>query len=317
MTAYANTPECHTMTRSYVLLFLLGAIWGASFLLIKVGTTEIAPLTFALLRVSIGAATTAVVLAIGRKRLPRDGRVWGHLAVMGLFGIGVPYAAISWGTQYIPSSLSAILNGMMPIFTFLVVVIMGSERFTLRRLIGVILGFAGTSVLVLPQLTSGGIQASVLGSLAVILAALSYAVAVVYAKRHVSHLPYEIATFGQLALAALMLLPLAIVEPSWRAAVTMRSVGSLLFLGTVSTALAYLIYYRLIREAGATFTSLVTYISPPFGVFWGRLILDEAITVNVIAALGLILVGLLLVRTAPRFSAGTSRGLPREIPANT
>jgi drug/metabolite transporter (DMT)-like permease len=124
-------------------------------------------------------------------------------------------------------------------------------------------------------------------------------------------------TFGQLALAALMLLPLAIVEPSWRAAVTMRSVGSLLFLGTVSTALAYLIYYRLIREAGATFTSLVTYISPPFGVFWGRLILHEPITVNVVVALALILVGLLLVRAAPRSTARTSRGLAQERPANT
>jgi drug/metabolite transporter (DMT)-like permease len=173
MAVYAIRPEeCHTMTGSYVLLYLLGAIWGASFLLIKIGTAEIAPMTFALLRVSIGAVTTAIVLAIGRQRLPRIGRIWGHMAVMGLFGIGVPYAAISWGTQYIPSSLSAILNGMMPIFTFLVVVTMGSERFTLRRLIGVILGFAGTAVLVLPQLSRGGIQASVLGSLAVILAAV-------------------------------------------------------------------------------------------------------------------------------------------------
>lgn len=288
------------LSSNYVLLILLGAIWGASFLLIKIGISEIAPMTFALLRIAIGAVTTAIVLAIGRQRLPRDRRVWGHLAVMGLLGIGIPYAAISWGTQYIPSSLSAILNGMMPIFTFLVVVIMGSEQFTFRRLIGVILGFGGTTVLVLPQLTTGGLQTSVLGSLAVILAALSYAVAAVYAKQHVSHLPYQIATFGQLALAALILLPLAIAEPSWRADVTMRSVGALLFLGTVSTALAYLIYYRLIRQAGATFTSLVTYISPPFGVFWGRLILDEPITWNVLVALGLILVGLVLVRLPPR-----------------
>ncbi|MHB1317787.1 MAG: DMT family transporter [Anaerolineae bacterium] len=300
------------LTSNYALLILLGAIWGASFLLIKIGISEIAPMTFALLRIAIGALTTAIVLAFGRQRLPRERRVWGHLAVMGLLGIGVPYAAISWGTQYIPSSLSAILNGMMPIFTFLVVVIMGSERFTLRRLLGVILGFAGTTVLVLPQLAAGGLQASVLGSLAVILAALSYAVAAVYAKQHVSHLPYQIATFGQLALAALILLPLAIAEPSWRADVTMRSVGALLFLGTVSTALAYLIYYRLIRQAGATFTSLVTYISPPFGVFWGRLILDEPITWNVLAALGLILVGLLLVRLPPRRSAAPSLPVAEE-----
>ena len=256
-------------------------------------------MTFALLRVSIGAVTTAIVLAIGRQRLPRRGKVWGHLAVMGLLGIGLPYAAISWGTQYIASSLSAILNGMMPIFTFLVVVVMGSERFTFKRLVGVILGFAGTAVLVLPQLTSGGVQAS--------------------RARIVGGRPRGAELCGGRGLCQASrrapALPGRHLRPAlhwrrsffylWRSSShpgAQRSrcapIGPLLFLGTVSTALAYLIYYRLIREAGATFTSLVTYISPPFGVFWGRLILDEPITWNVMAALGLILVGLLLVRVA-------------------
>jgi drug/metabolite transporter (DMT)-like permease len=287
-------------TASYALLFLLGAIWGASFLLIKIGTAEIAPMTFAFLRVAIGATTTAVVLLATRQRLPRERRTWGHLAIMGLFGIAAPFAAITWGTQYIASGLSAILNGMMPIFTFLVAVSLGNERATLKRLSGVVLGLAGTAVLMLPKLLTGGQETSLLGALAVIAAALSYAVAVVYASRHLTHLPPQVASLGQLAAATLWLLPLAIVEPSWRGAVTLHSILPLLFLGMVGTSLAYLIYYRLIRDTGATFTSLVTYISPPFGVFWGRLILAEPITWNVIAALALILVGLLLVRAVPR-----------------
>jgi len=284
---------------SVVLLVVLGAIWGASFLLIKIGAQEVAPMTFATLRVAIGALTTAIVLVATRQDLRRFRAQWGHLVIMGLFGIALPFAAITWGTQHIPSSLSAILNGMMPIFTFLVVVINGSERATFRRFLGVSLGFAGTAVLVLPQLSAADGHLGLLGALAVVMAALSYAVAAVYAKRHVSHLPPQLASFGQLLTAALMLLPFAIIEPSWRMAVTWRSIAPLLALGVVGTSLAYLIYYRLIRDAGDTFTSLVTYISPPFGVFWGRAILREPITWNVAAALGLITLGLLLVRAAP------------------
>ncbi len=290
------------LSASYALLVLLGAIWGASFLLIKIGTTEIAPMTFAFLRIVTGALTTGVVLAATRRRVPRGARLWGHLAVMGLLGIGFPFAAISWGTQYIPSSLSAIVNGMMPIFTFLVVVIQHGERATLKRFIGVALGFAGTVILVLPQMQGSEGHVGLYGALAVIAAALSYALAAVYASRHVSHLPPQVASFGQLITASLILLPLAVIEPSWRTALTARSISAVLFLGVVGTSLAYLIYYRLIRDAGATFTSLVTYISPPFGVFWGWLILSEAITLNVVLALGLITCGLLLVRAAPRNS---------------
>ncbi len=290
------------MSASYALLVLLGAIWGASFLLIKIGTTEIAPMTFAFLRIITGAFTTGIVLIATRRRVPRGARLWGHLAVMGLLGIGFPFAAISWGTQYIPSSLSAILNGMMPIFTFLVVIIQHGERATLKRFIGVALGFAGTVILVLPQIQGSEGNVGLYGALAVIAAALSYALAAVYASRHVSHLPPQVASFGQLLTASLILLPVAIAEPSWRTALTLRSISAVLFLGVVGTSLAYLIYYRLIHDAGATFTSLVTYISPPFGVFWGWLILNEAITLNVLLALGLITCGLLLVRAAPRNS---------------
>lgn len=290
------------LSASYALLVLLGAIWGASFLLIKIGTTEIAPMTFAFLRIVTGACTTGIVLAITRRRVPRGARLWGHLAVMGLLGIGIPFAAISWGTQYIPSSLSAILNGMMPIFTFLVVVIQHGERATLKRSIGVALGFAGTVALVLPQMQGSEGHGGLYGALAVIAAALSYALAAVYASRHVSHLPPQVASFGQLITASLILLPVALIEPSWRTALTARSISAVLFLGVVGTSLAYLIYYRLIRDAGATFTSLVTYISPPFGVFWGWLILNEAVTLNVLLALALITCGLLLVRAAPRSS---------------
>ncbi len=284
---------------SYGMLLLLGAIWGASFLLIKIGVAEIGPMTLTMLRVSLGAAVLGVILWARGERLPRTRRVWWHLFVMAVLGVALPFAAISWGTQYIASSLSAILNAAMPLFTFVIVVLLGSETTGLRRLLGVLIGFAGILILVLPQLLEGGLQVTLLGQLAVVLAALSYAVAVVYANRHLVKEPPLQTSLGQLALAAILLLPMALAEDSWRAPLTYRSIGAVVLMGFLGTALAYLIYYRLIREAGATFTSLVTYIIPVFGVFWGRLILNERLTWHAFVALGLILGGLLLVRGKP------------------
>ncbi len=285
--------------RSYGMLLLLGAIWGASFLLIKIGVDEMGPMTLAMLRVALGAAVLGVILWARGERLPRTRRIWCHLFIMALLGVALPFAAISWGTQHIASSLSAILNAAMPLFTFVIVLLLGSEATTLRCMLGVVIGFAGILILVLPQLLEGGLQVTLLGQLAIVLAALSYALAVVYANRHLmSESPLH-TSLGQLALAAILLAPMAVVENSWRAPLTYRSIGAVVILGVLGTALAYLIYYRLIREAGATFTSLVTYITPVFGVFWGRLILSEHLTWNAFVALGLILGGLVLVRGKP------------------
>jgi drug/metabolite transporter (DMT)-like permease len=278
---------------------LLGAIWGASFLLIKIGVAEIGPMTLAMLRVALGAAVLGVILWARGERLPRARRVWWHLFIMAALGVALPFAAISWGTQHIASSLSAILNAAMPLFTFVIVVLLGSESTGLRRLLGVLIGFGGILILVLPQLLVGGLQVTLLGQLAIVLAALSYALAVVYANRHLMAESPLHTSLGQLTLAAVMLAPMALAENSWRAPLTYRSVGAVAILGVLGTAIAYLIYYRLIREAGPTFTSLVTYITPVFGVFWGRLILNERLTWNAFVALGLILGGLLLVRGKP------------------
>lgn len=280
-------------------LLLLGAIWGASFLLIKIAVGEMGPMTLAMLRTALGAAVLGLILAVRRERLSRDRRYWAHLVLMAALGIAVPFAAISWGTQHIASSLSAILNAAMPLFTFCIVALSRGEATGPRRLAGVLLGLAGILILVLPQLLQGGVQTTVLGQLAVVGAALSYAVAVVYANQHLKNQSPLHTSFGQLALAALMLAPLALLEDSWRAPLTYRSLAAVAVLGILGTAIAYLIYYGLIRQAGATFTSLVTYITPVFGVFWGRLILDERLTWNAFAALGLILGGLLLVRGKP------------------
>jgi drug/metabolite transporter (DMT)-like permease len=290
--------------RTPFLLLLLGAIWGASFLFIKIGVTEMGPLTFAMLRVLIGSLGLLVAIRLSGQRIPTDRQTWQHFAVMGIVGISFPFAAISWGTQYIPSGLSAILNASMPLFTAVLAAGWGDERLTLHRVGGVMVGLSGIFILTLPSLQDGLLQGlaqtSLLGELAIVLASLSYAVAVVYARHYLINQPPLIASLGQVSTGWLFLLPFALMERPWIALPTPRGLAAVAALGVFGTSIAYIIYYRLLQTAGATATSLVTYIVPVFGVFWGWAILGERIGSNAFIALALILGGVVLVARPAR-----------------
>jgi len=275
------------------LLMLLGAIWGTSFLFIKVGVSEMGPITFATLRVLVASIVLLLVLRAKKQRLPRDIQTWKHFAVMGATGILIPFAAIAWGTQYIASGLSAILNATMPLFTFVFAVACGGERATPERILGLAVGFGGVLLLTWPQF-QGGLEASLLGELAVVVASLSYAVAIVYARRHLVGQPPLVASFGQVGTALLFFIPLALMEESWSQPLSLAAIGSVLAIGIFGTAVGYIIYYRLLRVIGATGTSLVTYIVPVFGVFWGWVILNERLSWHAFASLGMIFFGLVL-----------------------
>lgn len=280
-------------------LLLLGAIWGASFLFIKIGVSDLRPLTFATLRVLVGSGVLLLVILLRRLALPQGRRLWGRLVVMGAVGIVIPFGAIAWGTQYIASGLSAILNATMPLFTFGLAVLLGDEPLTLRRALGLIVGFGGILVLTWPKLQAGG-RSEVWGQVAVIIASLSYAAAIVYAKRHLAQEPPLLTSFGQVSMGCLILMPLAFAELPWRQTFTPRAIGAVLAIGIVGTAMAYILYYRLLREVGPTATSLVTYIVPLFGIFWGRIILKEVLSWHAFAALALILASLILVNGLPQ-----------------
>jgi len=276
------------------LLMLLSAIWGASFLFIKVGVATTGPMTFAMLRVLIGSLTLLVILRAKRQPLPRDRQTWGHFLVMGALGILVPFGAISWGTQYIPSGLSAILNAAMPLFTFVLAAIWGGERITTARVFGLLLGFGGIMLLTAPQL--GGVaDASLWGQLAIVLAAASYAVAIVYARHKLSDIPPLVASFGQVSMGFLLFIPVALFERPWTQHPSAEAIWAVIALGILGTALAYIIYYKLIQGLGATGASLVTYIVPVFGIFWGWSVLGERLAWNAFVALAMILIGLLFV----------------------
>jgi drug/metabolite transporter (DMT)-like permease len=282
---------------SWFVLVVLGTIWGASYLFIKVGGAEIPPLTFAVSRTIIASLALGLVILLRRERLPRPTRgIWLALLAMGIFNSAIPYTLITWGETQISSGLAGILTAMMPIFTVLIAhVITYDEKLNLNKVIGIVLGFAGVVVLFSPNLQTS-LRLSLLGELAVVAASASYGFSSVVAHKYIQGVSHITAAFGQLASASLVLLPLSLIvdrpiglHPSVAA---LASLGTLALLGT---AFAYLLYYWLIDHSGATITSLVTYIIPVSAIVLGGLVLKEhfdwtafAGLVGIIAGVGLV-----------------------------
>jgi drug/metabolite transporter (DMT)-like permease len=282
---------------SWFVLVVLGTIWGASYLFIKVGGAEIPPLTFAVSRTIIASLALGLVILLRRERLPRPTRgIWLALLAMGIFNSAIPYTLITWGETQISSGLAGILTAMMPIFTVLIAhVITYDEKLNLNKVIGIVLGSAGVVVLFSPNLQTS-LRLSLLGELAVVAASASYGFSSVVAHKYIQGVSHITAAFGQLASASLVLLPLSLIvdrpiglHPSVAA---LASLGTLALLGT---AFAYLLYYWLIDHSGATITSLVTYIIPVSAIVLGGLVLKEhfdwtafAGLVGIIAGVGLV-----------------------------
>ena len=276
------------------MLMLLGTIWGASYMFIKVAVADIPPLTFVVLRTGIGGIVLTLLLWLRGQRLPR-GELWGPLAVMGLFNTLVPYGLINWGEVHISSALAAILTGTMPLFTVVLAHFWADgERLDGFKALGVAIGFLGVVILLGPDLR-GGVTHTLLGDLAIVGAALSYAIAAVYARRHLQGQEPMMLSAGMLLLGLLMSLPPAFAfERPLALSPSLQAWGATVALGVLGTAVAYLIYYWLIDNGGAVQASLVTYIIPVGGIFWGWLLLGEQIHWTFIAGMACIFLGIMI-----------------------
>ena len=285
-----------TRSRALLYLSLLGLIWGASFLFIKICVGSIPLFTFVAGRMGMGALVLYALLRLRGDNMPRPGRTWGPFLVVGLLNALVPYTLIAWGETRISSSLAAILDGTMPIFVVVLAhYLTQDERATASKVIGVILGFLGIVVVMWPDLQQG-VTFSLLGQLAVVLGTLSYAVAVIYTRRNLRGVPAMKMSIGMLSSGFVLTLPLIVllerplvIQPAPAAWL------SWVILGVMGTAVAYLLYYWLIEHTGATYTSLVTFILPPCGVFWGALILGEQVAWEQIVGLGIIVLSIMTV----------------------
>jgi drug/metabolite transporter (DMT)-like permease len=281
--------------RDWTLLLALSVLWGGSFLFVGVAVREWPPLSVALCRVAIGAAALLVLLRATGQRLPRGRGVWAGLLLMGLLNGAVPFSLYAFAQGTIPSGLAAILNATTPLFTLLVAhAATTDERITARKLAGIVLGVAGVAVLFLPDLVRGA-SADLAAMGACLLAALLYAFAGVFGRRfaRAGLRPMQVAA-GQVACAALILLPVAaVVDAPWGLPVPSVAAGaSLLGVGLLSTALGYILYFRLLASAGPTNLVLVTFLIPVSAILFGVVLLGEALAARHVAGMALIGLGL-------------------------
>lgn len=289
----------------YLLLTLLGAIWGGSFFLIKIAVATVPPLSVAAARIVIGAL---VLVAIARWRgaaFPRSADAWRKLLAMGVLGTAAPFALINWGETRIDSGLAAILMSAVPLCTVLLAhLLQRDEPLTTGKAVGVALGGAGILVLVGPSALRGAGD-HLLAELAVLAATLCYAANSIIARRLVGLSP-DIVAAGMLLCAALVAVPASLlIDRPWQLAPSLDSALAIAALGLLPTAIGYILVFRIIASAGAGFSSFNNYLVPVFGVFWGVLMLGEEPQPQALLGLAIVLAGLAAPRLWPgRAAAG-------------
>ncbi len=288
-----------TMNASdWALLGILSVVWGGSFLFIGLAVRELPPLTIVALRVVTAASALLLVLRFMGVDLPRGRQVWIAFLGMSILNNVIPFTLIVWGQGHISSGLASILNATTPLFTVIVAhYLTDDERLTGQRLAGVIVGFVGVAVMI-GAAAFASLDTSILAQLAVLGAALSYGFSGVFGRRFKTMgIPPLATATGQVTVSSVLLLPAAlIVDRPWTLAIpSTGAILSLVALGLVSTAFAYLIFFRLLARAGATNVGLVTFLIPVSAILLGVLVLGETLAIRHMAGMALIGAGLILI----------------------
>jgi drug/metabolite transporter (DMT)-like permease len=284
----------------WLLLVGLSVLWGGSFFFAKVALEHLPPLTLAFGRVAIAAAILAGLMWARGESFAPLARAWPAFLVLGLLNCAIPFSLLFWGQTHISSSLASILNATTPIFTVLVAqVATPDEKLTIGKLAGTIAGLLGVAIMLGPD-ALGGLEVDVWAQLACLAAAMSYASAGVYGRR-LSGLPAGIVATGQLIAAAIVLAPLAaFVDRPWTLGrPSPTTLGALLALAALSTALAYVIYFRLLARAGATNLLLVTFLIPVSATLLGMTVLSERLPPHHFVGMAVIALGLAAIDGRP------------------
>lgn len=292
----AMTDQKSISGRAWAEMLLLGAIWGGSFLSIRIALDEIGPLTAVAHRTGWAMLVLWGMVALRRIPMPRDPRIWGAFLVMGLLNNVIPFGLMAWGQLHIASGLTSIFNAATAIFGVLAAsLFFADERMTPRRAFGVALGFAGVVTAIgLENLHSFDLQS--LAQLAVLAGAASYALAGVWARKHLGGLHPVLAAAGMLTGSSLITLPLAwAIEGPITLALAPDTLLAIAYYAIIATAGAYLLYYRVLQMAGSGNLMIVTLLIPPVAITLGAWVRGETLGPHAYAGFGLLALGLVVL----------------------
>lgn len=286
-------------TKDWAIFWLLGLIWGTSFLWIKIAVVDVSPLVLVGFRTLIGSLGLGAIILANHKNMPTRESIRAKIPdflVLGLINIALPWALISWGEQFIDSGIAAILNSAMPLFTIIIAPLMiKEERITLPRVIGLITGFLGVIILMMPSIQRGWSD-HLLGMAASLLSTILYALSAVYGRIRGGGLLPRFQSFLQLTFGSVMIWLMAFITEGVPSMPTKPITWiALVWLGLLGSCLAYIFYFYLLYEIGPTRTSLVTYIPPLMGVLLGIFFLNETFHWQSILGALLILSGIFIV----------------------
>lgn len=288
--AAATTPAWITPVE----LIVLGAVWGASFMFMRVAVPSFGPFALVEVRLALGALVLLPFLL--RERGHFTGRIWLRIAGISAINSALPFVLFAWGAERAPAGIGAISNATTAMFAAIIAVLFFGERIQGRRILGLIAGFVGVVVLASGKTEGNSVW---MAALAGTLAALMYGIGINLARRYLGGLPPSAVAAANLLCASLWLVPLAIA--TWPTQpVTVHAWWSALALGVLCTGLAFVLYYRLIYRIGAPRAATVTYLIPLFGVMWAWLLLGESVTHTMVVACALILGGVALSQQAAR-----------------
>jgi drug/metabolite transporter (DMT)-like permease len=290
------------------LLALLASLWGASYTFIKLGIETIPPVTLIAGRTIIAGAVLLLILGLRGIRMPRDRTSWVRFTIQACLNSAIPFTLIAWAETSVDAGLAVILNSMTPVFTFLITVLWSRhEPTTFRKMGGVILGLAGTGVIVGMQ-AFAQVGQELAGQLAVVLATLCYAGAAIFGKIF-KDLDPMVPAAGSLVSGAVLLIPVSLVlDRPWTLAPSQASLLGLVGLALFSTAAAFVIYFRLIRTLGSVGATAQAYLRAPIGVAIGAYFLGERLDPTAWIGLACILAGVALMTMPERRPSGALRG---------
>jgi drug/metabolite transporter (DMT)-like permease len=282
-------------TREWALLIALSLLWGGSFLFNGILVRELPPFTIVAARVALAAVALWTIVRLSGHAVPRSREVWLAFLGMGVLNNVIPFSLIVWGQTHIASGLASILNATTPLFAVVVAhLLTQDEKMTGSRLVGVLVGFLGVAMMIGPSVLSD-LGTNVLAQLAVLGGAVSYAFAGIFGRRfHRMGLPPLLPAAGQVTASALLMVPVAlIVDRPWTlAAPSFEAWAALAGLAFLATALAYVIFFRILSTAGATNLMLVTFLIPVSAILLGALVLGEVLAPKHFLGMALIAVGL-------------------------